>query len=160
MPDRTEVNVEVGQFRFEVGDWVSGVYRGGAESLNLIRLLRVVPREFHGRYYRYSVTKARRTSSMCLCMSCSGLLLFDDSSGGCGDLRPMRGFISRDEVVHEAYDAGSIAHKMIQNRSRKRPSIRRDRRALLGDVHDRGLRSSCKCGKRSRTHVRQVTQLG
>ncbi len=59
VPDRTEVNVEVGQFRFEVGDWVSGVYRGGAESLNLIRLLRVVPREFHGRYYRYSVTKAR-----------------------------------------------------------------------------------------------------
>ncbi len=55
--NRTEVNVEVGQFRFEVGRRVSGVYRGTTVSLNLICLLHVVLREFHGRYYRYSVTE-------------------------------------------------------------------------------------------------------
>ncbi len=60
--NRTEVNVEVGQFRFEVGRRVSGVYRGTTVSLNLICLLHVVLREFHGRYYRYSVTGARQPS--------------------------------------------------------------------------------------------------
>ncbi len=55
--NRTEVNVEVGQFRFEVGRRVSGVYRGTTESLILICWLHVDLREFHGRYYRYSVTE-------------------------------------------------------------------------------------------------------
>ena len=86
--------------------------------------------------------RSRRPSLMALLVSCIGLSLLDDSSGGCGDLRPMRGFISRDEVVHDAYDAGvhrtqddqtPIAEEVIES-TRQHGSTRR--------VHDRGLRSS------------------